>query len=78
MKVFKLTYEELNALHLATDHAFFKCGEEDESGHDNVVPTILKQGEFYIYGVDKFTKKYPDVDVSELTVIDFVPEEVEI
>ena len=67
MKVFKLTLTDLQVLHDQTDCSFFKSGDDEK-----VMPTILKQGEFYIYGVDKFTKKYPDIDVSGLTQITFV------
>ena len=73
MKVFELTYDELQYLHLASDHSFFKCGEEDDKGHDLVVPTMTKRGDKYLYGVTKFTQRFPDVDISGLTQIEFVP-----
>ena len=44
MKVFELTIDELQYLHLASDHSFFKCGEEDENGDERM--TEIKQDEF--------------------------------
>lgn len=78
MKVFELTYDELQYLHLASDHSFFKCGEEDGDGHDFIVPTITQREDKYLYGVDRFCKAYPDVDVSKLTIVEFVPSTEEI
>ncbi len=74
MKVFELTYDDLQYLHLESNHEFFKCGEEDEDGHDFVVPTMTKREDKYLYGVTKFTQRFPDVDISGLTQITFVPD----
>jgi hypothetical protein len=73
-KVFELTIDDLQYLHLASDHSFFKCGEEDENGDDLVVPTMTQRGDKYLYGVTKFTQRFPDVDISGLTQIEFVPD----
>lgn len=78
MKVFELTYDQLQELHIATDHKFFKCGEKDKNGNDQVIPTITQRGDKYLYGVERFTRKYPDVDISGLTQIEFVPNDIEI
>lgn len=75
MKVFELTYEQLQALHIATNHEFFKCGVEDENGNDNVVPTMTQRGDKYLYGVDRFTQRFPEIDISGLKQITFVAEE---
>ena len=67
MKVFQLTLTQLQDLHDQTDCSFFKSGDNEK-----VMPTITKQGEFYIYGVEKFTKKYPEIDTLGLKQITFV------
>jgi hypothetical protein len=71
MKVFELSIDELQYLHLASDHSFFKCGGEDDYC---VIPTMTKRGDKYLYGVTKFTQRFPDVDISGLTQITFVPD----
>lgn len=78
IKVLSITLEELQELHVATNHEFFKCGEKDENGHDMVVPTIGMQEGKYIYGRDRFVKTFPEIDISSYNVVDYVPQEIEI
>jgi hypothetical protein len=68
MIVFELTPEDIQYLHDATDHSYFK-----DDGEGNFVAGSL--GGAHIFGVDKFVAKFPDVDISGLTQIEYVPEE---
>jgi len=75
VEVFKLTKEEIQDLHEQTDCGFFKCDEDD---HTIIPQTTVTEDGFYLYPVKRFCEAHPDVDVSKLTVIDFVPKDIEI
>ena len=71
MIVLKMTFEQLDSLHQQTECGFFK--HNPETGKANT-PTIQQDSEgFYIYGLGKFTSKYPNIDISGIPQIEYVP-----
>lgn len=73
MKVFELDIDQLQDLHDQTECGFFKCDDDHK-----VIPTMTSREDKYLYGVDRFVSKYPEIDISGLKQIEFVPEEIEI
>ena len=68
MKVFDLTYDELNELHQLTDQSYFK----DNKG--NVATDAL--GGNYVFWVDKFILRFPRIDISKYSQKDYVRTEI--
>ena len=69
MKVFDLTDEDIQYLHDQTEQSYFK-----DDGNGNFVKGSL--GGDHVFGVDKFTKRFPSVDISHLKQINYEPEEI--
>ena len=77
-KVFELTIEQLQDLHEQTECAFFGCADDGIT----VVPTMAQRGDElgvikYLYGVDRFTQRFPDINIDGLTQIDFIPQNID-
>ena len=68
-QVFNFTDDELDEVHELTEGMFFK-----DDGNGKACKKALSGN--HIYGVDKFTKLFPEIDMSKYKQVDYVqPEE---
>ena len=74
-KVYNLTYDQLNSIHKEAYNPMTEKYYFRDDGTGNVHVQAL--GGDYVFGVDEFTKFHPEIDMSGIPKIEFVPQELE-
>ena len=65
IQVFNFSDEELDEVHELTNREFFK-----DDGNGKACKKALSGD--HIYGVDKFMKRFPEIDMSKYKQVDYV------